>query len=143
VVIHRVFAVGVAALACRSSDPAPAASAPATAPSPQQVFVEAILDEKPTTLRHGALIYPEEARLAGVEGTVVLKFIINQDGRVDSASVTVVSSPNKALSAAAVEAILSAVYTPGRVRGRPVRVLVQVPVNFSLRRVPRDTVPPR
>jgi len=43
-----------------------------------------------------------------------------------------VASPDPALSASAVECLAGAIFRPGRVEGRAVRVLVQVPVRFTV-----------
>ena len=45
-----------------------------------------------------------------------------------------VQSTNKAFELPAKDAVLKSLYRPGRVRGQAVRVLVQVPISFSIRR---------
>jgi TonB family protein len=51
---------------------------------------------------------------------------------VEPASIVAVSSANRAFEASARAYILSAHFRPARVRGRAVRVLIQVPVDFRL-----------
>jgi TonB family protein len=73
--------------------------------------------------------YPEAARAAHVEGTVVVHTIIAKDGTVESAEV--VSGP-ALLQGAAVGAVKEWVYRPYLVNGEPVRVDTKVMVNFKL-----------
>jgi hypothetical protein len=60
--------------------------------------------------------------------------IIDTTGHAEPASMRVVNSTNKAFEITAREAVLKSLYRPGRVRGQAVRVLVQVPINFNIRR---------
>ena len=73
--------------------------------------------------------YPEVARAAHVEGTVVVHTIIARDGTVESAEV--VSGP-ALLQGAALDAVKRWVYKPYLVNGEPVRVDTKVVVNFKL-----------
>ena len=75
--------------------------------------------------------YPEAARAAHVEGTVVVHTIIAKDATVESAEV--VSGP-ALLQGSAVDAIKEWVYRPYLVNGEPVRVDTKVVVNFRLNR---------
>jgi protein TonB len=77
--------------------------------------------------------YPVEAKKAGVAGRVVVRIIIGTDGRVEAEHTRVVRSV-PALDAAAVAAVNRWRFTPALARdGRPARVIVDVPVEFSLR----------
>ena len=76
-------------------------------------------------------VYPELARRAGVEGTVVVQFVVDEQGRV--VDPVVVRSPNDLLSDAALDAVRKVEFTPGQQRGRPVKVRFAVPVTFRLR----------
>ena len=64
--------------------------------------------------------YTEEARQAGLEGTVVLDLIVGEDGRVRE--VKVVQGLGGGLSEAAVAALKGCHFTPGERDGRPVPV---------------------
>ncbi len=74
--------------------------------------------------------YPEIARKAGVEGRVVVQFIIDEQGNVQDPFVV------RGIGAGADEAALHAVrqvrFTPGMQRGRPVKVQYTIPVQFRL-----------
>ncbi|MCB1184347.1 energy transducer TonB [bacterium] len=75
--------------------------------------------------------YPEVARLAQVEGTVVVKVLVNAEGRVEE--VAIVSGAHPLLNKAALDAARRCAFEPGRQRGVPVRAWVAVPYNFRLR----------
>jgi len=101
---------------------------------PGQAFIEAVVDEKPERVSTPSLDYPDLLRQAGIEGTVVVEVIIDTLGRAEPGSLRVVQSTNKAFEIPAKDAVLKSLYRPGRVRGQAVRVLVQVPISFSIRR---------
>lgn len=87
--------------------------------------------QPPTKRRHVAPAYPDLARRAGVEGVVVLECVIDPSGRV--AEVKVLRS-HPLLEGAAVEAVRQWVYSPTRLNGVPVAVLLTVTVQFRLPR---------
>jgi periplasmic protein TonB len=80
-----------------------------------------IADARPT--------YPEIARIARIEGTVVIEAIVDPAGRVDHLRV-VRSVP--LLDAAALDAVRQWRYTPSVLNGEPVAVLMRVTVRFTL-----------
>ena len=75
--------------------------------------------------------YPELARLFGLEGQVVVQFVVDEAGAV--VDPVVLRSPDELLSEAALEAVRAVRFTPGSQRGRPVKVRFAVPVTFRLR----------
>lgn len=101
---------------------------------PQMAYAEAVVDEKPEIISSPPLHYPDILRHAGIEGTVLVEAIIDTTGRAEPASIRIVQSSNAAFEPSAKEVVLKSVYRPGRMYGRPVRVLVNVPVNFSIRK---------
>ena len=88
------------------------------------------------------LEYPNEAVEAGVQGTVIVRALINEEGLVDD--VEIESSPDEQLGNAAfsvetaqggkagLEAVREVRFTAGKVGGKPVKTLVKVPVKFRL-----------
>jgi len=74
--------------------------------------------------------YPVIARSAGIEGIVVLQATIGLDGRVDDVQVLRSIS---LLDEAAVTAVRQWRYTPTRLNGQPVAVVMTVTVSFRLR----------
>jgi len=77
--------------------------------------------------------YPEAARQAGVEGTVLVKAYILADGSVREALVAR-SAGNSALDGAALRTIRESRFVPAQRGGRAVPVWVEVPIDFRLER---------
>lgn len=77
--------------------------------------------------------YPEQLRTANIEGQVHAQFVVDTTGRVVMASVAVHVSPHPAFSAAVLEALRLARFTPAEIRGRKVAQLVSQPFVFRLR----------
>ncbi|ATB30250.1 energy transducer TonB [Melittangium boletus] len=77
--------------------------------------------------------YPRRARSEGIEGLVLVRLIIGVDGRVEPDSPRVLRSV-AALDEAALAAVSQWRFSPALGRqGRPVRVIVEIPVQFSLK----------
>lgn len=74
--------------------------------------------------------YPEIARKAGIEGRVVLQFIVDERGNV--VNPTVIRGIGGGCDEAAIDAIRGVKFTPGMQRGRPVKVQFQLPILFRL-----------
>ena len=73
--------------------------------------------------------YPEDARQARIQGSVVLQALIDKDGNV--ADLTLVSG-HPMLAPAAIEAVKQWKYKPYLLNGQPVKVETQIVVNFYL-----------
>ncbi|WP_224249794.1 energy transducer TonB [Hyalangium gracile] len=87
----------------------------------------------PTVLEQVQPQYPRAARKRGIEGLVLVRVIIGANGRVEPEHTRVIRSV-PALDAAAVSAVSQWRFTPALGRqGRPVRVIIEVPVQFSLK----------
>ena len=79
--------------------------------------------------------YPAIARENGVEGTVVVTFVVETDGRVTDAQI--LRDPGAQLGPEALRVInlmneQGLRWTPGKQRARPVRVQFNLPVKFKL-----------
>ena len=74
-------------------------------------------------------VYPEIARAARVEGTVILEAVLDTSGRVTQLRV-IQSSPM--LDQAALDAVRQWRYTPSLYGGHPVSVLMTITVRFTL-----------
>jgi protein TonB len=74
------------------------------------------------------LVYPPEARHAGVQGVAELSFVIHTDGQVSDVRITT-SSGSATLDASAVEAI----YSAAPFRAPPNQARLVIPVAFRLR----------
>ena len=78
-------------------------------------------------------IYPDLLRQAGVQGRVVLEAVVDTTGRVLLSSISVVSMTNPGFVAAARQALLATLFRPAMVGGKPIRMLVRIPYEFSIR----------
>jgi len=78
------------------------------------------------------LTYPKKARRKGIEGRVIVKFIVEKDGAVGE--VKVVKGVHPMLDNEAQRVVESMPdFRPGMQRGKPVRVSYHLPFNFSLK----------
>ena len=76
--------------------------------------------------------YPQLARENNITGRVYLQFVVEKDGSVTN--VKVMRDIGGGCGAEAVRVVKSMPkWTPGKQRGKAVRVYYQIPVNFSLR----------
>jgi protein TonB len=77
--------------------------------------------------------YPRRAKADGIEGLVLVRVIIGTDGHVEPQHTRVIRSVPE-LDAAAISAVSQWRFSPALGReGRPVRVIVEIPVQFSLK----------
>ena len=77
------------------------------------------------------LKYPSQAMRDGVQGRVMVEFVVNRDGKVSD--VKVVKGVSEELNAEAVKVIsASPKWKPGRLNGEKVRCSITVPVEFRL-----------
>ena len=77
------------------------------------------------------LQYPQELTDTGITGKVYVQFSIDKDGSVTDAKV--IRGLHPLLDAEALRVInsSSSKWTPGKLRGKPVKVMYQFPVNFK------------
>ncbi len=75
--------------------------------------------------------YPAAAKLAGLQGEVVLQATISRQGRVEEIAIV---DGNPILARAAVAAVRQWLYRPYELNGEPVEVQTQITVNFLLGR---------
>jgi len=79
----------------------------------------------------GKIKYPKDARLEGIEGRVLIQFIVEKDGSLTSFET--LKSPYDRLSAAAMAALRQFdKFEPGTVNGKKVRVRLVLPVSFEV-----------
>ena len=74
--------------------------------------------------------YPEMARKAGIEGRVIIQFIVNEKGQVEDPRV--VRGIGGGCDEEALRVVKQAQFEPGRQRGQPVRVQYSLPIVFKL-----------
>lgn len=81
------------------------------------------------TVRPG---YPEMLRAAGVEGRVVVRFVVDTTGRVEPGSIAIVESAHALFERSVREVLPRLRFAPAEAAGHHVRQLVEMPFQFSL-----------
>ena len=75
--------------------------------------------------------YPQIALENGIQGNVVIKFVVEKDGKLSN--IQVLQAPDKTLADAAVAVLQrSPKWKPGKQRSKPVRVTYTLPVSFKI-----------
>lgn len=97
-----------------------------------ETFTQDQVDDPVQYLSGADPVFPPALRAAGLGGRVTLQFVVGTDGRVEAASVKVMSSTNKAFEEPAIAAIRRARFKPAKMRGNPVRQLVQQAIAFEI-----------
>jgi protein TonB len=78
--------------------------------------------------------YPERLREAGIEGRVVVQFVVDTLGRAELADLQTIGEPHPLFVDAVRAALARYRFTPGEAAGRRVRTRVQIPFDFTLAR---------
>jgi protein TonB len=88
-------------------------------------------DEPPVLTKFVNPKYPDLARQAGIEGTVLLNVLVGDDGKVQQVSV-IQSDVTPAMEKAAMEAAKQFLFKPAKQRTVPVKARVAIPIRFKL-----------
>jgi protein TonB len=78
------------------------------------------------------VVYPVGMKMAGITGVVRLQFVVGVDGKVEPTTVRVVSSSHEAFERSATDGIRAMRFKPAKLRGQPVRQLVEQSIRFRL-----------
>jgi TonB family protein len=108
------------------------AACPPDGQLPDHVFREDMVDERPQILSAPALDYPPLLRHAGLQGRVIVQAVIDTLGRAEPGSLKVIARPNAGFEQSARDYILHAVFRPARLKGRAVRVLMRIPIDYKI-----------
>ena len=115
--------------------PPPPPPPPREEPEPEpEIFV--IVEQMPELIGglgelQKKINYPEIAKKAGVEGRVIVQFVVNEQGAVTDP--IVVRGIGAGCDEEAIRAVQQARFTPGKQRGKPVRVKMSLPITFKLK----------
>lgn len=109
-------------------DEAISSSMPSFGPVGDEGFVAS--SENPKILQWAKPEYPEMARRAALEGTVMVKVLVGPDGSVKDA--IVITSVNPLLNKAALDAARKCKFIPGKQRNIPVKAWMALPFQFRL-----------
>ncbi|HQN20502.1 MAG TPA: energy transducer TonB [Syntrophobacteraceae bacterium] len=114
----------------RNAGPARSGSGPGTGAHTGE-FDSAAVDQIPQIVRKTEPDYPPRARRQCVCGRVVLRFLVQTDGRVSRASI-VEASPAGYFEQSALDAVRHWHFKPGVYRGKAVATWVTLPIQFKL-----------
>lgn len=96
---------------------------------------EACSKQKLLKYMYKHLKYPAQARQNGIEGLVVLQFVVSKQGRIENLKIVREIGGGCGAAAAKVVSAMNDMlepWTAGKQRGRPVKVLYTLPVKFQL-----------
>lgn len=79
---------------------------------------------------HQHMEYPEMARKAGIEGRVIVQFVVDENGNVNNPKV--VRGIGGGCNEEALRVVKKLEFVPGMQRGRPVKVRYTMPIRFAL-----------
>lgn len=88
----------------------------------------------PDLARQLARNYPPLLRDAGVTGTVQVRMRVMEDGRVDAESIQIVDSTHEQFNEPTTRAVRVLRFRPAKVNGRPVKVWVALPIQWTVAR---------
>lgn len=92
-----------------------------------------IPDALPILISMPRPLFPPLMRRYDVEGRVVLRALVNADGRVDSTSILVVQMTDAGFVPAAFHALARALFRPARFAGHAGAAWISIAINFTLR----------
>jgi len=102
---------------------------PMTLPQASLDFI--VVEREPELVWMRKPAYPDLAREAGIEGTVLVRVLVGADGTTQQVQLL---QSVLGLDETAVEAAKTAVFKPALQQGRPVAVWVVIPIEFDLHR---------
>ncbi len=97
-----------------------------TEPEPYYHF-----EEYPALVRYVNPVYPELARQAGIEGTVLLSVLVGTDGAVTEVGI-LISDVTPAMEQAAIAAVRLFEFRPAMQNTKPVKARISIPIIFRL-----------
>ena len=77
--------------------------------------------------------YPDSLKAAKIEGRVTIRYIIGADGLVETNSLRVLDASRQEFEAPAIEAIKKSMFKPAKIKGTPVRQMIEQVVRFTLK----------
>ncbi len=92
-------------------------------------YASGSVDEPPRRLSGPPVEYPRALLVRHVQGVVRVAAIVDTSGRVEPASVEVLSTPDSGLNDAVKQMMLASQFSAGRLKGAAVRVMVQLGVD--------------
>ena len=85
----------------------------------------------PDLVSNPELEAPDSLDVAAIEGSLVIQFIVDVEGKVEPASVEIIESPHEGLNESVKQMFLGAVYKPAEFDGKPVRTRIRQTMSFG------------
>jgi TonB family protein len=95
---------------------------------------EARLAQGPETISRNALWYPPKLRSASIQGRVLVRAIVDADGRPEHGSVRILSTPHHGFNDSVLDYTQHAQFRPATADGKHVRSCVVMPIDFRIAR---------
>ncbi|HUF66108.1 MAG TPA: energy transducer TonB [Gemmatimonadaceae bacterium] len=112
---------------------------PAPIETDEPVFTVIEVDEEAARVATSAApAYPARLLSEGIEGTVLVRYVVEANGLADSSSLEILSATRREFADAVRAAIPHMRFTPARIDERPVRQLVEQPFSFRIARAPPE-----
>jgi len=94
------------------------------------------VEQKPIALaKHINFVYPRTAKLAGMNGSALVQFVVDTSGRAIPESITCMQATYKDFADAAIAAVKMMEFVPATIEGHKIEQLVQYPIDFKLNAV--------
>ena len=94
------------------------------------------VEQKPIALaKHVNFVYPRTAKLAGMNGSALVQFVVDTLGHPKPESISCIQATYKDFADAAVAAVKTMEFTPASIEGHKIEQLVQYPIDFKLNAV--------
>ena len=100
-------------------------------PHTREWFTPDQVDQRPRVLRSVLPTYPYNATANGIEGRVVVRFVVNENGGVENPEV-VKADPEGVFEEAAIAAIVKYKFIPAKVGGEKVKCSAILPIGFKI-----------
>jgi len=102
-----------------------------TGPVTGEAFLAEQVDDPVAPINQPRPRYPPVLQQAGVQGFVEVQFVVDTTGHAEP-KITILKSSHPQFEAPAKEAVLKSVFKPAKIKGRPVRQLVQQRFGFTI-----------
>jgi len=124
--IFVVLAAVLLPSAARAQDPRTA-----TVAEGEQTFFDFQVEQAVRVKSARTPVYPDRLRTNGVEGQVLVQFVVDERGLAQMSTFKVLKSTDNELTQSVMRAVSSSSFYPAEIQGRKVKQLVQQPYKFN------------
>ena len=95
-------------------------------------FTSSGVEVAPQRISCPAAKFPRLLQRSGIQGVVILQFVVGRDGHVEEETIDVIKTAHGSFRKAATDVAKGCEFEPGLIQGQAVRVMVEMPVGFYL-----------